>query len=253
MRKWLRFLLRSFVVGVVFPIAIGGIVWLIVNRPRPHGVPGPEAERIANEMMRAVNISAWKKTGVVRFTFLGHRHLWDRRRNFDRIEFGNHTVLLRIREQTGRVWKKGKEVMDEKAKKKLLREAYEMWVNDSFWLNPVVKIFDHGVTRGIVRDKNGAQLLVEYASGGVTPGDAYLWTPGSNGAPPSGWRIWAQRLPLGGLSASWEDWITLSTGARISTTHRISFYKLKIKDVDGAKSLDELLKGSIDPFALLTQ
>jgi hypothetical protein len=252
MRKWLRILFRSFLVGVLFPIAIGGVVWLILNKERPHGVPGAEAERISNEMILAVNGSAWKETGVVRFTFLGHRHLWDRRRNFDRVEFGKNTVLLRIQKQTGRAWNNGTEVEGEKAKK-LVRKAYEMWVNDSFWLNPVVKIFDRGVTRSIIRDEEGSHLLVNYASGGVTPGDAYLWTPGINGAPPTGWRIWAQQLPLGGLFTSWEDWITLSTGAKISTTHRIHFYKLKIEDVDGAKSLDELLNGVIDPFAPLNQ
>jgi hypothetical protein len=246
---WWRLLRWLIVIAIV--VIIGGfITWVILNNPRPKGTPGPEAELLAKELLHSVNASAWKETGAVRFTFANHQHFWDRRRNYDRVEWGKHKVLLRIADRTGRAWENGVEVKGERASE-LVQEAYAQWVNDSFWLNPVVKIFDLGVTRNIVRDEKGTHLLVEYRWGGLTPGDAYLWSPGANGLPPTAWRIWAQRLPIGGLYASWEGWIQLSTGAKVSTWHRIGPFTLVIKDVAGANSLSKLLNGSPDPFACL--
>jgi len=245
--KLWRFLRWLVIIGIT--VVVGGfITWEILNKPRPKGIPGPEAESIANQMLNAVDASAWKETGAIRFTFHNQHHLWDRRRNFDQVEWGRRKVLLRIREQNGSAWENGTEVNPERVAG-LVHEAYAQWVNDSFWLNPVVKIFDRGTTRSIVHDKNGTGLLIEYASGGLTPGDAYLWMPGAEGLPPAAWRIWAQRLPIGGLYATWEGWIRLSTGAKVSTLHRIGPFTLEIKDVEGAKSLAELLQEEKDPFA----
>ena len=244
-----RRLLRWLAISAITVVIGGFITWAILNKPRPKGIPGPEAESVANQMLNAVDASAWKETGAVRFTFHNHHHLWDRRRNYDQVEWGNRKVLLRIREQKGRAWENGVEVNPERVAG-LVRDAYAQWVNDSFWLNPVVKILDRGATRSIVHDKNGTGLLIEYASGGLTPGDAYMWIPDANGLP-TAWRIWAQRLPISGLYASWEGWINLSTGAKVSTLHRIGPFTLEIKDVAGAKSLAELLHGGKDPFGSL--
>ena len=244
---WWR-LLRWLAVIAIVVIVGGFIAFALLNKPRPKGTPGPEAELLAKELLRSVNASAWNETGAVRFTFANHQHLWDRRRNYDRVEWGNHKVLLRIANRTGRAWENGVEMNGERASE-LVQDAYAQWVNDSFWLNPVVKIFDRGVARSIVQDENGTHLLVEYTSGGLTPGDAYLWSPGANGLPPTAWKIWAQRLPIGGLNATWEGWIQLSSGAKVSTVHRIGPITLAIKDVAGTNSLAKLLNGTPDPFA----
>ncbi len=249
----LRRTLRFLAIAAIVLFVAGCIAFAIISKPRPEGVSGLDAERISNEMLLAVNAAAWQQTGAVRFTFLNHHHLWDRRRNYDRIESGKRMVLLRISDRTGRAWENGSEA-DSSRSTELVSKAYEEWVNDSFWLNPVVKIFDRGATRSIVRDDSGrATLLIEYASGGMTPGDAYLWTPGANGAPPTEWKIWAQALLIGGLTASWEGWITLSTGARVSTLHRIGPFTLKLTDVAGAKTLSELLGNTHDPFFALNK
>ena len=245
--------LRRLLVLLVVVIAVAAILFVVYNKPRPTGIAGPDAEAMGRQMLESVNADAWKRTGAVRFTFGGHRHLWDRHRGFDRIEYDKHMVLLRIRNRTGRVWKSGTE-LDAAQSEGLLQKAYAHWVNDSFWLNPVVKIFDKGVTRSVVLDKKGsAHLLVEYSAGGITPGDAYLWSPGANGAPPTQWRMWTSIMPIHGLSASWEGWTELSTGARVATQHRFGPINLKLKDVAGAKSLMELPGISQDPFLPLLQ
>jgi hypothetical protein len=94
-------------------------------------------------------------------------------------------------------------------------------------------------------------LLVSYASGGVTPGDAYLWIVGDDGLPRA-WKMWVTVIPIGGVQASWERWITLSTGARVATRHAMGPITLELTDVEGASTLGELEPGD-DPFAALVE
>ena len=90
---------------------------------------------------------------------------------------------------------------------------------------------------------------MEYTSGGLTPGDAYLWQLGEDGLP-SAWRMWTSNLPRGGMRASWESWVELATGARVATRHELALGRVDITDLDGAATLGELEPGP-DPFAAL--
>ena len=124
------------------------------------------------------------------------------------------------------------------------------WVNDAFWLNPLAKLRDEGVSLAVVDDDGEESLLVSYASGGLTPGDAYLWRVGPDGTP-TAWKLWVSILPIGGVETSWEGWVTLDTGARISTRHAGPLgLTLELTDVEGATTLDALVDGP-DPFAPL--
>ncbi len=67
-------------------------------------------------------------------------------------------------------------------------------------------------------------------------------TPGAKGAPPTAWRMWVHVIPIVGLAASWEQWATLSTGAKVSTLHRIGPVTMQLTDVAGAATLSELLR-----------
>ena len=99
-------------------------------------------------------------------------------------------------------------------------------------------------------DDGEESLLVSYASGGLTPGDAYLWRVGPDGTP-TAWKLWVSILPIGGVETSWEGWVTLDTGARISTRHAGPLgLTLELTDVEGAATLDALVDGP-DPFAPL--
>jgi hypothetical protein len=63
--------------------------------------------------------------------------------------------------------------------------------------------------------------------------------------------MWVSIVPIGGLEVSWEGWVTLSTGAKISTRHRWGPVELALTDVAAAPTLDALMPGS-DPFAELS-
>lgn len=63
------------------------------------------------------------------------------------------------------------------------REAYEQFINDSYWLLVPTKLFDPGVHRAI----EGDDLRLTFAEVGVTPGDTYwLETEGDHIV---GWRF----------------------------------------------------------------
>jgi hypothetical protein len=236
-------------VGVI-AVAIGGLV-VALRHPLPQGVAGPAADDLARAVERAVNKTAWDRTGAVRWTFRGkHQHLWDRTRQLSRVRFADHEVLVDLTRRTGRAYRRGAEVTGPKAAG-LVKRAYGYFINDSFWLNPLTKLFDPGVERLLVQAPDGPALLIRYTSGGLTPGDSYLWLAAPDGTPRA-WRLWVSILPLPGLEFSWEGWITLSTGARVSTVHRSALLRIPLTDVAGAATLAELEPGP-DPFAPLAQ
>lgn len=222
-----------------------------MSEPRPEGRAGPEADALARSMQAAVNEEAWEETGAVRWSFFDqHHYVWDRDRGLVEIRWGESRALFRTADQTGRVWSEGVEQSAEDAKE-ALQTAYAYWINDSFWLNPVVKLFDPGVERALVELEDGREaLLVTYTSGGVTPGDAYLWIPGPDGLP-AAWRMWVQIIPIGGIEVTWEGWKELSTGAKIATQHEGWGHLMTfITEVEGAPSLDDLEvePGLFDPL-----
>ena len=73
-------------------------------------------------------------------------------------------------------------------------------------------------------------MLVEYSSGGVTPGDTYLWILDDDGLPHS-WKMWVKIIPIGGIEFSWNEWKTLSTGARVALHHDHKLLKINLSDV----------------------
>jgi hypothetical protein len=201
-------------------------------------------------MEEAVDIEAWARTGAVRWTFANrHHHLWDRQRQLARVSWDDTVVLLRLGDRSGRVYIEDREVEGDDAREALDR-AFAAWVNDSFWLNPIAKFRDDGVSRATVPlDDGGEGLLIAYSSGGLTPGDAYLWILGEDGFPRA-WRMWVSIIPVGGIEVSWTGWQTLATGARISTRHRGPFgITLELTGVGGAETLAALVDE--DPFAPL--
>lgn len=251
--KWVWRILLG-LVGVVALGAVGLGVWgWSLHLPLPRATPTEQADVAARALIDAVGgEQAWAGTGAVAWTFsMGRQHLWDRERQLHRFTWGEQTVLLDLTTRQGRAWD-GETELSGDALRDALDGAWSAFCNDSFWLNPVVKAFDDGTTRSLVTLEDGRQgVLVQYASGGVTPGDAYLWIPGDDGRPEA-WRMWVGILPVGGLEVTWEDWQELSTGARVATRHRWTALGLdgRVEDVRGARTLAELTGGE-DPFTPL--
>jgi len=224
---------------------LGVVALFLLDEPQPTGTEGPDADALARRIMTAVDVDAWSRVAWIQWDFGGRRkHIWDRERGLVKVTRGDVDVWLRVSNRTG-VAKRAGVRLEGDAAKAALNEAWQMWINDSFWLNPFPKLFDSGVRRRIT---DSGALIVEFSSGGVTPGDVYLIEVDPDGRPRS-WKMWVSIIPLGGLEASWDDWDQLESGAYVSQHHDIAFLDLELTDVRSGPSLMKAFQS--DPFAPL--
>ena len=223
--KWSAIIIVSLIV-ILF------LVVQIISEPLPEGKEGAGAEALAQKMLVATDQAAWDTTVFVRWDFAGlHQYLWDRKRHLVQVEWRSNRVLINTQNQEGKAWEDGQELEGEATRKKL-DEAWTYFCNDSFWLNASGKIYDPGTTRKLVNLEDGSEgLLITYASGGVTPGDSYLWILDESGLPIK-WKLWVNIFPIGGMETTWEQWQELSTGAKVATFHDLGVYQLKISKVE---------------------
>ena len=244
--------IKLFGFAIVFLLAVLFVLWLIYNEKEPQGQAGPAADQMAEKMMAAVDKPAWDTTRYIQWTFANgnHRYFWDKERNLVKINWKQNEVLLDTKKTEGRAWQKGIEIKNGNTNK-LVHKAWAYFCNDSYWLNPVVKAFDPGTERSIVTLGDGRTgLKVKYKSGGVTPGDAYVWILDENYRPQA-WKMWVKIIPLGGIENSWEGWTTLSTGAEISTTHTFFGKQMVfLKDVKAGMKLSDF-GFEQDPFVAI--
>ena len=234
-------------------VVLLGAAFFTFNEKLPVGVRGEKAEALAQKMIQAVDKTAWDSTKYISWTSrAGNTIVWDKQRNLAQVEWKNNKVLLDIYKLSGKVFENQTEITDTKKGAESLQKAYKIFINDAFWLNPVVKIYDEGVTRSLVTLADGREgLLVSYASGGVTPGDSYLWLVDENGLP-TAWKMWVKILPIGGIEFSWADWKTLPTGAKVATMHKVKGTEMVIPqaNVKAAQSLEgmSLNNGGFSPI-----
>ena len=240
--KWIGIVLLGLILLVVGTL-------LVLNERKPVGLQGPEADDLASKMMLAVNKEAWDTTRIVTWTFRGeHDYLWDKGRDLVEVVWGDMKVLLHTTTITGKAWKNGEELTGKKADK-AMQKAWSFFCNDSFWLNPVVKAFDPGTSRSLVDlGEEGTGLMVSYDSGGVTPGDSYLWILNENGVPKA-WKMWVKIIPVGGVKATWDNWIELNGGAKVATTHMLSIGELELTNIKAGMQFSDL--GVEDPFGAI--
>lgn len=231
--KWIIIILLS--LGL-----IGYVAYLIVDEDLPTGEEGPKAEELANRMLEAVNDSAWHAIEVVEWNFTGQRHLvWDKVNHRAKVSWDNYDVFIKLGTKEGVAFAKEKKIEREEVSNKLLDEAYGIWANDSFWLNPITKIKDNGTIRKYVTqtDENKEGLLVTYQTGGVTPGDSYLWVVDKKTALAEYVKMWVQIIPIGGMKFTWDDWNTTPEGAKIATSHE-SVMTINISELNTWPSLN---------------
>ena len=197
---------------------------------------------MAAEMLQAVNKPAWDSLSYLSWTFPGgHHYVWDKIQNHARISWGDFEVHMILDQVDGIAFKAGEE-LEGSAKSKAIKKAWKFWCNDSYWLLAPTKIFDPGTRRYVATDKEGKTgLLVRYESGGVTPGDEYLWFLDDTGLP-TGFKMWVKIIPVGGVQASWEDWKTLPGGAVMAETRNISLGSLsfQLEDVKSGQNWQDL-------------
>jgi len=235
MKKFLLIILAIMVVAVV--------AFFIYDESMPQGTAGPDAEALAEKMLDAVNAEAWKEIPYVGWSFRGaHHYVWDKENHISQVVWDDYEAVIDLNTVTGRAKKAGKDLQGEELEE-AIQTAWAYWCNDSFWLNAPVKANDPGTSRKIVKDDDGKdQLLIQYESGGVTPGDAYLWQLDENFRPVS-YKMWVSIIPVGGIKATWEKWVE-KDGALLSTIHKMGPMEIAIENLKvGTSPADFDLEG----------
>lgn len=238
-------MVKKILLTILAVLVIGLIFYFYYDQPIPEGEEGPAADQLADKMLTAVNYQAWQKTTAVKWSFYrGHDYLWDKKRDLVEVKWDDYRVLLNTKEISGKAFKNDQILTGDSASE-ALQQAWEKFANDSFWLAAPFKIYDPGTSRKLVKTNRGDALLVSYSSGGVTPGDSYLWILNDDGTPKA-WKLWVKIIPLGGVEFSWDNWETYETGAKLSNFHA-GILDVKVSNIALANSISELNHGN-DPF-----
>ncbi len=222
------------------------LAYLILHKPLPAGEKGNSAEMLADKILEAVNDEAWIQTRYIRWTFKDIRHyVWDKNENLVEVLWDDFRVIIHTESITGMAWKAGDPLQNSELND-LVQRAWSYFCNDSFWMAAPFKIRDPGTTRQLVSDEKGDGLLVTYHSGGVTPGDAYLWRVDDAGLPYA-WQMWVSVIPVGGVETTWENWTIIETGAKIATMHKGPAFSVAINQIRGSSTIEGLAL-SANPF-----
>lgn len=217
-------------------ILLFGVLHLKYNEDLPTGIQGEQADALAHKMLNALDYNAFEETNYLEWTFKRRHHYeWKRSDSTCNVFWKEYKVDLDLNDYSkSKVYVHNFKVDGTQAKK-LTQTAIKYFNNDSFWLVAPYKVFDKGTERRLVTLENGSQaLLVTYTSGGSTPGDSYLWMFDNSGKPTS-FKMWTSILPIQGLEASWNDWITTESGTQLPTSHKLLFIGLELQDVKGTK------------------
>jgi hypothetical protein len=235
------------VVGAGFAMMVVS-AFLLVNESEPEGKTGPQADRLAERMLEAMDVAAWDTTRYVQWTFVNNnRYLWDKVTNKVVVASGSDSVILDANTVTGRAFGSNGAPLEGADMEASVAVAWRNFCNDGFWLYAPFKVFDPGTVRSIVTLEDGSEALkVTYMEGGVTPGDSYLWILDADHRPKA-WKMWVKILPVGGVEFSWDGWQQIPTGAWLSTMHASPVFDIAIKDVGAAQTLMELGVDA-DPF-----
>ncbi|MDT0539817.1 hypothetical protein [Croceitalea sp. P059] len=231
MKKFLKVTGIIIGLGLLLLILFG---W-IKSESLPEGSKSQEADLLANKMLTALNIEAYKNTRFLEWTFRNgaNQFVWDKELGICVVKWDTYEVRLNLNNTSQNKVIENGVAINTNDKQKLIKKALSYFNNDSFWLVAPYKIFDKGTERSIVDLEDGSKgLLITYTTGGDTPGDSYLWLLNKNGFPNS-YKMWVSVIPIGGLKASWDDWIITESGAFLPKTHEFGPLTMDMGSVKG--------------------
>lgn len=231
--------MKKFIVVVLILLVGAFLTYSYFDQSLPEGGADNEAKAMADKMLKAIGMDAWEQIPYVQWAFRGeHHYVWDKRGHRASIKWDDIEVKLDLKTQEGVTYEAGEKLSGTEAEE-TLQKAWEYWCNDSFWLNAPSKIYDAGTSRSVVELDNGDKgLKVTYDSGGVTPGDSYVWVLDDEGLPKY-YKMWVSVIPVGGVKSTWTDWKTIE-GARISTLHETGPMSITIEDLKAGDTPEEM-------------
>jgi hypothetical protein len=213
-----------------------GFMYFKYNEDLPAGQQGAKADQLANKMLKALNEDAYLSTDYLEWTFKGvHHYKWYKSDRTCEVSWDKLTVLLDLENQDNSKVFVAEQEYNGIEKQEYVDKATNYFNNDSFWLVAPYKVFDQGTQRRLVKTEDDKEaLLITYTAGGSTPGDSYLWHLDATGKPKS-FQMWVDILPIKGLEATWEKWITTESGAQLPAFHKFLFLGIEMDGVKGLK------------------
>ena len=230
MRKFFKWIGVSLLVILV----VLGIFGLIIHEKQPAINPSKEADILAQEMLTRLNHTAYKNTRHLEWSFQNGKNIyqWDKKKGLVQMNMGDTKLLLNLSfPQKSKVL--APKNLQKTEKQELIAKGIANFNNDSFWLVAPYKVLDKGTKRTMVELEDGSKgLMVTYMEGGSTPGDSYLWILDENGFPKS-FKMWVSIIPIGGLEATWDDWLVTESGAFLPKSHKLGPFNLNMGNVAG--------------------
>jgi hypothetical protein len=214
---------KTFLALVVISLGLVLVIqWL--SKPLPESITGPEADGLARDVQEALNITGYKALNEIQFSFRDHHYLWNKAEERVLVSWEDYQVDLILSEtENSKILQGGKE----SNRIDLIDKAKAYFYNDSYWLVAPFKFFDPGVVRSLVETNNGSKaLLITHTSGGVTPGDSYLWYFDEN-LIPTHFELWVSIIPIKGVSATWSSWVS-KQDVLFSTFHKLGPLEITI-------------------------
>jgi len=233
MKRFLKILIKILSALILLGFLVFGILYAIYNEPLPEGRPGPEAEAMAEKMLKTINNEAYKNTRFMEWSYAGgaHTYKWDKENGKVTVRWNDYIVHLNLNDTSKSVVSDLNKQLSGKEASEVISTAWNYFNNDSFWLVAPFKVFDKGTNRSVVSLADGSEgLMVSYTQGGTTPGDSYLWKLDANGFPES-YQMWVKIIPIGGIASTWEGWQAMESGVFLPTAHKLGPITLGMGEV----------------------
>jgi hypothetical protein len=196
------------------------------NEDIPTGETGKAADALAEQMLEALDYDKFQSTQEIQWTFRGkNTYHWRLQQHVVDVYWEDYKVTYYTKQKEKSTAFLNDQPLTDKAKRKAIDYAVANFNNDSFWLVAPFKVFDKGTSRTLVKEDGKQKLLVQYTTGGTTPGDAYLWELDDNYLPVA-FKMWVSIIPFDGVEATWTDWESTAAGFSLAKTR--TFFGLEM-------------------------
>jgi hypothetical protein len=231
MKKLLRIILKLVLglLGILFLVFV--VLKLVYNEDLPQGETGATADELAYNILEAINHNKFTEAKEIHWTFRGVNHYkWQLQDNVVEVSWKDYIVVYQTKNVSNSKAYQNDQLLNGKAREEAITYAMDNFNNDSFWLIAPHKLFDPGTTRNLVEEDRKKKLLVQYTSGGSTPGDAYLWEVDENYRPVA-FKMWVSIIPFDGLEARWRNWEMTNGGFPLPKSRSVWGLEIPISDV----------------------
>ena len=206
-------------------------IYFKYNEPLPNAKYDDSTQLMVDTIKSFINYEHFSKTDYISWTFKKRHHFkWYKNKSLCDVYWKNIKVKLDLNNQKNSLVYINENLINISESKTYIKKAIKLFNNDSFWLVAPFKIEDEGTVLKTAVIDNKKALMVTYTKGGTTPGDTYVWLFDEKGNPKS-FKMWVDLIPIGGLEASWNEWILTDSKIKLPTVHKIGPLELEIDQI----------------------